>query len=112
MNWRPIGLLTVVTVVLCVDLRSAGNPRPRRLSQGARETRPAGGGAYGEMGMMSPMGQIGDETVTLSGAGNNNMLLPGPDNSYEQQLTAIKGLIAEDPGRVAQVVKKWVATSE
>jgi flagellar M-ring protein FliF len=57
------------------------------------------------------MGALGDETVTLSG-GANNMLLPGPDSSYEQQLTAIKGLIAEDPGRVAQVVKKWVAQSE
>jgi flagellar M-ring protein FliF len=51
---------------------------------------------------------MSNETVTLSG-GNPNMMLPGPEN-YEQQLTAIKGLIAEDPGRVAQVVKKWVAS--
>ena len=55
--------------------------------------------------------QMNPDTVTLS-SGNPNMMLPGPDNSYDQQLTAIKGLIAEDPGRVAQVVKKWVATSE
>jgi flagellar M-ring protein FliF len=60
--------------------------------------------------MANPMGQMSADNVTLSGPAN--MMLPGPDNSYDQQLTAIKGLIAEDPGRVAQVVKKWVATSE
>ncbi|HUH38476.1 MAG TPA: hypothetical protein VL027_11090 [Spongiibacteraceae bacterium] len=40
------------------------------------------------------------------------MMLPGPEDNYEQQLTAIKGLVAEDPGRVAQVMKKWVASGE
>ena len=53
---------------------------------------------------------MGDDTVTLSGG--ENMLLPSPNESYEQQLNAIKGLIAEDPGRVAQVVKRWVAAGE
>lgn len=53
---------------------------------------------------------MSDETVTLSGG--ENMLLPSPNDSYEQQLNAIKGLIAEDPGRVAQVVKRWVSASE
>lgn len=51
-----------------------------------------------------------DETVTLSGG--DSMLLTGPNNSYGQQVSAIKGLVAEDPGRVAQVVKKWVADGE
>jgi flagellar M-ring protein FliF len=62
-----------------------------------------------DMGGAAPMGAMGNETVTLSGA-QNTMMLPGAENSYDQQLTAIKGMIAEDPGRVAQVVKKWVAT--
>jgi flagellar M-ring protein FliF len=58
-----------------------------------------------------PSGEdMGDGTVTLSGG--ENMLLPSPNESYEQQLNAIKGLIAEDPGRVAQVVKRWVASGE
>jgi len=35
--------------------------------------------------------------------------LPAP-NSYEQQLGAIKGMATQDPKRVAQVVKTWVAT--
>jgi len=61
----------------------------------------AAGGATGGLEGMS------DETVTLTGGGNAFML-PGPEQGYEDQVNAIKGLIADDPGRVAQVVKKWV----
>ena len=53
---------------------------------------------------------VSDETVTLSGG--SALLLSGPEQGYEQQLNAIKGLIADDPGRVAQVVKKWVNQGE
>jgi len=53
---------------------------------------------------------VSDETVTLSGG--SALLLGSSEQGYEQQLNAIKGLIAEDPGRVAQVVKKWVNQSE
>ena len=52
----------------------------------------------------------GDDTVTLSGG--SSLLLNGPEQAYEQQLDSIKGLIANDPGRVAQVVKKWVNQEE
>jgi flagellar biosynthesis/type III secretory pathway M-ring protein FliF/YscJ len=31
---------------------------------------------------------------------------------YEQQIAAAKTLVAQDPKRVAQVVKNWVATDE
>lgn len=55
-------------------------------------------------------GEGGDTTVTLSGG--DTLLLPSPNESYEQQLNAVKGLIAEDPGRVAQVIKRWVAQGE
>jgi flagellar M-ring protein FliF len=101
---KPLLAFLAVLVLVLAVLR----PAMKSLSQSARETRAAGGAGLGEMGAM---GALGDETVTLSG-GNNSMLLAGPDNSYENQLTAIKGLIAEDPGRVAQVVKKWVASGE
>jgi len=36
------------------------------------------------------------------------VLLPGPGESYEAQLNAVKSLVAEDPRRVAQVVKTWL----
>lgn len=49
---------------------------------------------------------MSDETVTLTGG--HALMLPGPEQGYEEQLNAIKGLIADDPGRVAQVVKKWI----
>ena len=41
-------------------------------------------------------------------AGMDEFLLPGASESFERQLDALKGLIAEDPARVAQVVIKWV----
>ena len=49
---------------------------------------------------------MSDETVTLTGG--HALLLPGPEQGYEEQINAIKGLIADDPDRVAQVVKKWI----
>ena len=103
---QGVGLLLVLALIFVV-LR----PVMKSLSQGARDNRQAGGMALGDMSGGGPMGALSNETVTLSGA-QNALLLPGTENSYDQQLTAIKGLIAEDPGRVAQVVKKWVATSE
>ena len=49
---------------------------------------------------------LDDDRVTL--AGMDEYLLPGASESYERQLDALKGLIAEDPARVAQVVIGWV----
>lgn len=105
---KIVGAVLVVIALIFVVLRPVMNS----LTQNARSSGQGGGGmSLGDMGEMGgSMGQMSSETVTLSGA-NPNMMLPGPQN-YDQQLTAIKGLIAEDPGRVAQVVKKWVATSE
>lgn len=54
-------------------------------------------------------GDVSADSVTLTGGA---MALPGPEEGYEQQLNAIKGLIAEDPGRVAQVVKSWINKDE
>ncbi len=49
---------------------------------------------------------LDDDKVTL--AGMDEFLLPGASESFERQLDALKGLIAEDPARVAQVVIRWV----
>ena len=40
--------------------------------------------------------------------GGDTIKLPGP-GSYEKTLDAARSMIAEDPKRVAQVVKKWIA---
>lgn len=50
---------------------------------------------------------LSDETVTLTGG--DALALPRPEDSYESQLNAVKGLVNEDAGRVAQVVRRWVA---
>ncbi|CCK75389.1 MAG: flagellar M-ring protein FliF [Oleispira antarctica] len=54
--------------------------------------------------------EFDEDKVTLSGA--DNFLLPGASESFERQLDALKGLIAEDPARVAQVVIQWINASD
>ncbi|MBB3101843.1 flagellar basal-body MS-ring/collar protein FliF [Azomonas macrocytogenes] len=50
------------------------------------------------------------DRVSLSGP--QAILLPGPTEGYDAQLKAIKSLVAEDPGRVAMVVKEWINANE
>jgi flagellar M-ring protein FliF len=47
-----------------------------------------------------------EDRVTLKGS--DTLLLPSASAGYELQMDALKGLISEDPGRVAQVVINWV----
>ena len=67
--------------------------------------------ALGEPGMLGDE-DLRDDMVSLSAPTNPAVLLPPPGAGYEQQLNAIKGLLAEDPGRVAQVVKEWINSDE
>lgn len=50
---------------------------------------------------------LSDETVTLTGG--DALALPSPEEGYEQQLNAVKAVVAEDAGRVAQVIKRWIS---
>ncbi|GAB1268708.1 flagellar basal-body MS-ring/collar protein FliF [Aurantivibrio infirmus] len=59
---------------------------------------------------LNSLDSLSDETVTLSGGGS--LSLPSPEQDYEQRLNTVRGLIADDPGRVAQVVKRWAAVEE
>ena len=49
---------------------------------------------------------LDDDQVTL--AGIDDYLLPNSSESFERRLEALRGLIAEDPARVAQLVIRWV----
>ncbi|OMH30033.1 flagellar basal-body MS-ring/collar protein FliF [Motiliproteus sp. MSK22-1] len=69
-----------------------------------------GGEIGGELEGIGEVGGLGDEGAGLSV--DQGSLLPGPNESYDRQLDAIRSLIAEDPGRVAQVVKQWVSADE
>ena len=53
--------------------------------------------------------EISDDQVSLVSA--EDVLVPGSPEKIERQLNAIRGLIAEEPERVAQVVKQWVMES-
>lgn len=103
---RMAGAFLVFVVLVFGLLR----PVMRGLTDAAKDVREmeaqrALGELSGDLG-----GDLGDETVTLSGG--DSLLLTGPGEGYDQQLNAVKGLVAEDPGRVAQVVKTWVAAGE
>ncbi len=52
-----------------------------------------------------------DDDVRFSTKGDSMLAGPGNHGSYDLQIDQVRGLIAEDPGRVAQVVKKWVSES-
>lgn len=54
--------------------------------------------------------EFDEDKVTLSGG--EDFLLPGASESFERQLDALKGLIAEDPARVAQVVIAWINSEQ
>lgn len=53
---------------------------------------------------------LAEDRVSLGGP--QSILLPSPSEGYDAQLNAIKSLVAEDPGRVAQVVKEWINADE
>lgn len=81
-------------------------PVLRRLASAGSENRSlrdrAGEGEFADLNLDGS----GDPSVTLRGS--DDVMLPGPDEGYERQLNAVRELVSDDPGRVAQVVKQWV----
>ncbi|WP_339857878.1 flagellar basal-body MS-ring/collar protein FliF [Pseudohongiella acticola] len=83
-------------------------PSLKRLTVAGGSAR-SGGDSGGEVGYADIKAEqkMKEDSVTLSGG--DDILLAGPAESYERQLGAIKGLVAEDPARAAQVVKNWIS---
>tara|TARA_R110000868_G_scaffold4192_9_gene26132 strand:- start:556 stop:2271 length:1716 start_codon:yes stop_codon:yes gene_type:complete len=102
-----LGILFVLILVFAV-LR----PALKNLTVSSRSS----GGEGGYPSSLPGGGGLDDDLrpdqVSLSGPSSGPVLLPPPGAGYEQQLNAIKGLLAEDPGRVAQVVKEWINADE
>lgn len=69
------------------------------------------GTSMGELEGIPEAGGMSASNESKGGAFDDSML-PGPNESYERQLAAVRGLVAQDPGRVAQVIKRWVAADE
>lgn len=95
-------LAGLVILVLVLGLL---RPTLKSLSGGGQRERggASGDGGYGELDSI----EGGDELREAMSA-QDDLLLPGATDSYDRQLNALKGLIAEDPARVAQVMRQWV----
>ncbi|MFO8142020.1 MAG: flagellar basal-body MS-ring/collar protein FliF [Marinobacter sp.] len=50
----------------------------------------------------------GGDALKQAMSSQDDLLLPGATDGYDRQVNALKGLIAEDPARVAQVMRQWV----
>lgn len=104
---QVLGILFVLVLVFGVlrpVLRGIGGNNNREV---------AGSQGYPALGDDAMLGaDLSEDTVSLSAPASGPVLLPPPGAGYEQQLNAIKGLLAEDPGRVAQVVKEWINSDE
>ncbi|MCY1531486.1 Flagellar M-ring protein [compost metagenome] len=105
---QVLGVLFILVLVFGV-LRPVlnnitGGGKGRELMAGGRN----GDVDLGEMGGLD--GELSADRVSLGGP--QSILLPSPSDGYDAQLNAIKSLVAEDPGRVAQVVKEWINADE
>ncbi|WP_417513808.1 flagellar basal-body MS-ring/collar protein FliF [Marinobacter sp.] len=95
-------LAGLVILVLVLGLL---RPTLKSLSGGGRRERDdeAGSGGYGGYDDAG-----GNDALRQAMSSQDDLLLPGATDSYDRQLNALKGLIAEDPARVSQVMRQWV----
>ncbi|WP_372956269.1 flagellar basal-body MS-ring/collar protein FliF [Marinobacter sp.] len=107
--WNLMKQVLAGVVILALVL---GLLRPvlKSISGGGRRDREddldAGGSAYDDLGMGA------DKALADAMGGQDELLLPGAADSYDRHLNALKGLIAEDPARIAQVMRQWVNVDE
>ena len=94
-------LAGLVILVLVLGLL---RPTLKSLSGAGKSER--GGDADGGYGDLD--GIEGGDELRRAMSSQDELLLPGATDSYDRQLNALKGLIAEDPARVAQVMRQWV----
>lgn len=95
-------LAGLVILVLVLGLL---RPTLKSLSGGGRNERrdSADDDNYGGLDQIG-----GGDALRKAMSSQDELLLPGATDSYDRQLNALKGLIAEDPARVAQVMRQWV----
>lgn len=101
---QVLGVLFILVLVFGV-LRPVLN---NITGHGKKQLAPFSDVELGGMGGLD--GELANDRVSLGGP--QSILLPSPSEGYDAQLNAIKSLVAEDPGRVAQVVKEWINADE
>lgn len=105
--WKGLAFLVAVVVVFAVI-----RPTFKNLAvSGAQAKELALAGDDDGLAQMEQMGEgAAGERVTLGAS--DEFLLPGASEGYDRQINALKGLVAEDPARVAQVIRQWVNTDD
>ena len=105
--WKGLAVLMAIIVIFTVIRPTFKN----LASSGAQAKEFALAGDDDGLAQMSSMGAgAAGDRVSLSAA--DEFLLPGSSEGFDQQVNALKGLVAEDPARVAQVIRQWVNVDE
>ena len=101
--WKVLAILMAIIVIFAVI-----RPMFKNLAEsGAQAKEFALAGDDDGLAQMASMdGGAAGERVNLSAS--DEFLLPGASEGFDRQVNALKGLIAEDPARVAQVIRQWV----
>ncbi|MDJ0806217.1 MAG: flagellar basal-body MS-ring/collar protein FliF [Gammaproteobacteria bacterium] len=104
------GVLLVLLLIFGVLKPTMQRLTSQTVAEGDEADGVAGGGvlADGEEGIEGELAGATAGGPGLGLEGEEAVHLPGP-GSYEKTLDAARNMIAEDPKRVAQVVKKWIA---
>lgn len=104
-----LGVLAFLMIVFLV-LR----PTMKRLTENSRKIKEleakhlAALNAVSELSAGSAEAVIGaDGNVTLTSPAKN--LLPSPDDQLDEQIEMVRGMVSDDPDRVAQVIQGWSA---
>ncbi|RDH83477.1 MAG: flagellar M-ring protein FliF [endosymbiont of Seepiophila jonesi] len=100
------GVLLVLLLIFGVLKPTMNRLTAQVVTPGVEGGGVAGGGAAGEGGLEGTL--EGAEGEGLALGEDETVKLPGP-GSYEKTIDAARGMIENDPKRVAQVVKKWIA---
>ncbi|MFD2229910.1 flagellar basal-body MS-ring/collar protein FliF [Alkalimarinus sediminis] len=111
--WQQQWLLDFVKpimagIVILILVLGLVRPTLKSLAQSGQQAKELA--LAGDEDGLAELDQLGeaspDGKVTLSST--DEFLLPGASEGYDKQLNALKGLVVEDPARVAQVVRQWV----
>ena len=94
-------LAGLVILILVLGLL---RPTLKALSGGGR----AGKESESDEEYGSLEGIEGGDALRDAMSSQDDLLLPGATEGYDRHLNALKGLIADDPARVSQVLRQWV----
>lgn len=106
---RPViaGIVIIALALLLV------RPTLKTLASGGRGDSTGSDVGQSDLEGLGGLDDIeGSDSIRSAMGSGDDRLLPDSGESYDREMNAVKGLIAEDPARVAQVVRQWVNADE